>query len=163
MKNNTTKRASKIVWRFLKVVYAVVLLLGLGFGWFVWTATTPNPRYNYTVTCDNGKKFDPYSICATHNSSWTAAELECSLNIDKITTSGFDDSQIRKECAYGNAYADAPNVNKNYILISQEKSHVSQIQTTILFMLGYFLIAEILHRTVLYIFLGRKFITLKKK
>ena len=154
------KKTLEVAWRLLKVIYVVLLLLGLGIGRLAWRGDAPYTEYtygNYLVTCDNGKTFDPTSKPINHFS-----------NLDR--PDDFVDQAIKAECKYGNVYIIGFGSNLDqvtYKLTYQTYPHVirtanDQIKVTIIAVAIYYLVLEIVRRTFLYIFFGRNFLTLAK-
>jgi len=153
------KKTTEILMRLLKVFYVVLLLLGFVFGFYVWVLDSPSSynAYGYLVQCDNGKTFDPTSkpIAIT----------------DYNEPYSFNVHEIRAECQTGNALE--PDWNNTFNQVSFNLTHKTyqhvtrtisdQLTATIISIVIYYLILEILRRTILYIFLGRNFITLKEK
>ncbi len=152
------KRAWEILGRLLKVVYVLFLLFGIGVVWYIWISYAPYSyeTYNYLVQCDNGKRFDP-----------TSKPIDKTNFTEPYT---FDDLQLKSECEYGTAYyvGWSSKLAKNYFVTNQAHSHAvrtvnDQIKATLLGVVVYYMLLEIVRRIILYIFLGRNFLTLKKK
>jgi len=148
----------KVFYRFLKVVYVLILLFGLLIGWITWVSNSPGnyTTYTYKVICDDGKEFDP-----------TSKPIDTEYMGDS-TPLFFNPKQIRSECKYGTAYYVGLNIPDNYELINIPHEHGTgsksqQIQNTLITLVVYYLIIEALKRTFIYIFYGKSFITLKHK
>lgn len=144
--------------RATKVLYVLFLLAGLLIGWFIWTINSPYTynTYGYFVECHNGKTFDPTS-----------------KPIDKTNYSepySFNDLQLKSECEYGTAFYEGPasKLSKNYRVGYKEYPHVvgsalNQIKNTVIGIATYYFLLEVMRRTLLYIFVGKKFFGLGKK
>ena len=144
------KKVSEILMRFLKVAYVILLLAGIVWGMYVWN-NIPKHYYNYLVICSNGKTFDP-----------TSKPIEKSYSAQNGYS--FTTGQINSECAYETAFreGDVNQFEANFTLSNKEDSS-DPIKRTIILLIGYYVLMEIIRRTFLYIFLGKNFITLKKK
>jgi hypothetical protein len=152
------KKITEILWRLIKVIYILFLLLGLLIGLFTFLINSPSSyqTYSYEVTCDNGKIFDP-----------TSKPIDKTSYIDPYS---FDDQQLRSECECGNAWwcSDQYQIPSNYKLTYQTYSHAvgslgNQVGYTIIVIIAYYVVLEVIRRTILYIFFGRNFINLKRK
>lgn len=147
---NETKN---IGWRLLKVTYALLLLFGLIVIWIFWIINEPYTykTYSYKVTCDNGKEFDP-----------TSKPIHRSYNYNGPDS--FNVKEIKAECKYGTAWeVDYDLEFTTYSLTHQEYSHtvrtqIDQIKSTVIAGIIYLLLLEVVRRTFLYVFTGRKFI-----
>jgi hypothetical protein len=167
------KNLSQIAWRLLKVVYVLFLLFGLLVALFAWSSAAPlteNTYGNYLVTCDNGKTFDPTSKpIDTSGASENLPGFHYSSYVEEPYP--FNANQIKAECKYGNAFLigygtdlDRVNYNLTYKTYPHDIRTVSdQISGTVISIAVYYLILEILRRTFMYIFLGKKFISLPIK
>lgn len=148
----------KAIWRLIKVVYVLFLLLGLGVTIFAWMINKPYSytTYGYKVECDNGKVFDP-----------TSKPISREYNYDKPDS--FNSLEIMAECENGSAW-DFDNLNlkeDNNILTYKEYPHIvttqaDQIDRTIITFIAYYLILELIRRTFMYIFKGTPFVNIKK-
>jgi len=146
-----------VLLRLIKVVYVLLLLFGIVVGLIAWNINSPYAytTYSYLVTCDNGKTFDP-----------TSKPIDAKYMGDS-TPLFFNSKQIRSECKYGIAYYVGLNIPDNYELVNIPHEHSTgsqsqQIQNTLITLVVYYLIIEILRRTFLYIFFGKNFIAVKK-
>ena len=151
------KNISKILKRFIKVIYIFLLLFGLLFTFWVYTISAPYSynTYLYNVACNNGKEFDPTSKPTDH-----------SLNEPYL----FYEDQLKSECEYGTAYYIelSKDLHKNYDLTYTEHPHVvrtvgDQIRTTLVAFVSYYILLEVVKRILLYIFVGKAFISFKRK
>lgn len=170
------KNLLNIVWRLTKVLYVILLLVGLLVIWFIWVNNYPYSysAYLYNVVCNNGTTFDPTSKPISydtksgyHYGGYYGEFTVKSDSNDEIIK--FDDDEIKAECKYGTASSawKVKNTPKNYKLISAYTTHVirtqqDQIKYAIAAFASYYLILEILRRTILYIFFGKNFLTLEK-
>lgn len=155
------KKSFEGIWWLTKIVYFFLLLLGLVIGLIVWFTSSPYTEYsygNYLVYCDNGKTFDPTSIAIDF------------IPGDNILPAEFDDLEIKSECAYGTAnnIILSRKLAKNYMLTYQKYPHVirtvkDQWTSTIITLITYYIFLEVLRRTILHVFLGRNFLTLKNR
>ena len=152
--NETKTRAGEVLKRFLNVAYIVLILMSIFVAIFAWLVNKPvvNKNYSYIVTCDNGKTFDPTSkpIDSVFNGS----------NEPRI----FDNNQLKSECEYNTAYLVglSSKLQTNYKItntesVSKTGSLMSQILSTVLWLIGYLLVIEIISRTFIYIIYGQKF------
>lgn len=142
-----------IGFRLTKVIYVLFLLFGIIVVLFIWNTNSPYTymTYNYLVTCNNGKTFDPTS-----------------KPIDKTNDDepySFNDLQLKSECEYGTAFYEglARQLSKNYFVAYQEEPHIvrtikDQVKNTIIYVVIYYFLIEIFRRTILYIFLGKRFL-----
>lgn len=142
-----------IGFRFTKVVYILLLLFGFVVGWFMWTISTPYQysTYSYFVECNNGKTFDP-----------TSKPIDRESYAEPYR---FSVDQIKSECEYGTAWnvGWSRNLSKNYRSGYREYNHVTgtiqnQIKNTIIAAAIYYILVEVIRRTILYVFLGKKFL-----
>ena len=150
------KNLEKRIWyRLLKVIYALFLLIGLLFIFITYSSSEPYSytTYSYKAHCANGKIFDPTSKPIDHSFS---------------EPYGFDEEQIKSECEFGNAWSYWSGIdNAKYKLTYQAYLNVvrtenDQIKITLIAGAAYYLILEIIRRTILYIFVGKSFISLKR-
>lgn len=142
-----------ILKRLLKVVYISLILLGLVVTWKTWESfrePSPFTDYSYKVVCNNGKTFDP-----------TSKPIKYKYYIGEPLR--FDEGNIKAECLYGCAWCigGLPG-EKNYQLYSELRTtKADQIRTTMIVFFLYYLLLKIFRRTLLYIFLGKRFLVLK--
>jgi len=165
----------KIIWRFIKVVYVVLLLVGLFVVYNIWTENQPEPyhSYSYKVTCNNGKSFDPTSKPIEVINKDEINNNFLSLSKDNIldeTEKKFNTIELNSECEHGNAFyylwQYQPPTTPEYNIVTTKYDHITKTQTdqildTVIIFILYYLFLEILRRIFLYIFLGKNFITLK--
>ncbi len=155
------KNTKEVFERFLKVVYVLLILIGTYLGIHVWLVNAPvtsNEYGSYVVHCSNGKNFDPQSKPITENYP------------DSYGPSSFDDRETKSECKFGTAYLIGYGVNLDdvkYTLTYKTSPFTSgssetQIVATLMVIVIYFVTLEVSRRTLLYIFLGKNFLTLKK-
>lgn len=154
------KKSLEILWRLTKVIYVLLLLLGLIAGLFAWSVSSPYTEYsydNYHVQCDNGKSFDPKSKPIYSTPGFNSPD-------------SFYNAEVKSECHYGTAYyvGSANELPDKYTVSYKTYPHVirtasDQMVATVITLIVYYLLLEIVRRIVLYIFQGRNFLTLKKK
>ena len=152
------KNLSQIAWRFLKVIYALLLLFGLLPIIAAWNLNSPYSYHTYSsykVVCNNGKEFDP-----------TSKPID-RLNYSKPIE--FDENQLKSECEYGTAYlvGSSANLPKNYELTYKTNavnvgSKEEQLLVTIMVGVIYCLLLKIGRRIFLYIFFGKSFLPFSK-
>lgn len=150
-----------VIWRLMKVIYVLLILVGLILGAKVWNTNQPYKTYTYEVICDNGKIFDP-----------TSKPIDVTPRfVGRIygnrTRLSFDEDQMKSECEYGTAWAVglSSQLTKNYQLKTIETEHNTlneRIKYTAIVLVAYYLILEVARRIFLYVLFGKNVLTLKK-
>lgn len=160
------KNFLSIIWRLLKVIYVLFLVLGIGVCIIVWINTAPYSfiTYSYKVMCNNGKAFDPTSKPIDH-SPLSLDSIAYGQDRNALT---FNDQEIKSECTYGTVFGISlsSNILKNYDFITSTNVHIirtrdDQIKYTLIAFVSYYLFLEIIRRGFLYIIFGKNFLTLK--
>lgn len=109
--------------------------------------------FNPIVTCSNGKTFDPLS-----------KPIDRKIDFTNDSKPYFNQKQISSECQFNTAYfVGAPNLETdNFIMDYREKIEIigsweSAIFTGLSFLIVYFLVLELLRRSINYILWNKSF------
>lgn len=153
-----------IFFRLIKVGYVTILVIGIFISILVSVESWPylTTKRSYLVTCDNGNTFDPESKPINKFKDNSDSVNSPFYEKNQVRGYKFSIEQMASECKYGHAWnkvREQDNFKLSYT--SQTTRHGSEIDAIMIGLIVfvvYNLIVEIGKRTILYIFLGKKFI-----